>query len=387
MKTAKQTSCGEGSMENRGLFTREQQERLASWKKRYPYPIMGIVEALRDVQQWHRSVSLEAEAHVAELFQVPLPQVHELVTFYPYFTTEPAGRCRIQVCRNLSCHLAGSARALDHLRSSLGVEEGRATPDGLFSYEAAECLGACDFAPAFTVNDELIGEATGAALDRVLARARSGETAPDENAGVRAEEPRQRGGASSGVRIVMEHFDDAQLHSLEAYRRAGGYRAWEKAQTMEAGRIVAEVKKSNLRGLGGAGFPSGMKWETVPPKKDRRTPHYLVANADESEPGCFKDRILMERNPHALIEGMLIAGRAIEADGLFIFIRGEYARQNRVLEAAVREASEAGILKQNIFIMRGASAYISGCDTALLETMEGKKAWPRQPPPFPTVNG
>ena len=128
-----------------------------------------------------------------------------------------------------------------------------------------------------------------------------------------------------------------------------------------------------------------MKWR--PSLKSVRRAPYLV-NADESEPGCFKDRVLMERNPHALLEGLLITGRALEANALFIFIRSEYARQYRVLERAVSEARAAGLLgSADILLMRGANAYISGCDTALLETMEGKKAWPRQPPPFPTAAG
>ncbi|MBI4348251.1 MAG: NADH-quinone oxidoreductase subunit NuoF, partial [Elusimicrobia bacterium] len=165
----------------------------------------------------------------------------------------------------------------------------------------------------------------------------------------------------------------------------GGWSAWEKAKGLEPAALVAEVKKSNLRGLGGAGFPVGMKWETVPPKKDK--PHYLVCNFDESEPGCFKDRALAERNPHALIEGMQIAARAIGADRAFIFIRGEYLAQYRVLKTALEETDRNGLTPVPIQVMRGANAYISGLDTALLETMEGKKAWPRQPPPFPTVAG
>ncbi|OGR59337.1 MAG: hypothetical protein A2X36_06515 [Elusimicrobia bacterium GWA2_69_24] len=183
------------------------------------------------------------------------------------------------------------------------------------------------------------------------------------------------------------HFGDGSLHSLGSYRRLGGYASLERSRGLSPADITAEVKRACLRGLGGAGFPAALKWETVPPKSKRQAPHYLVANADESEPGCFKDRVLMERNPHALIEGLAIVGKAIDADGLFIFIRGEYARQARILEAAVREARETGILDQDVFVMQGANAYISGCDTALLETMEGKKAWPRQPPPFPTVSG
>lgn len=360
-------------------------EKLRAWTRAYPYPEMGLIEALREIQNARNFISLEAEARVAEVFQVPLHQVHEVVTFYPYFTTRPAGKHRISVCSNLSCRLVGCKKALEHLRERLGVGEGEATADGLLAYEAVECLGACDHAPAFAVDDELMGAASAERLDAVLADAKAGRPieAPASAAGPAL-------GPAGLPRLLTEHFKENALHRLETYRRLGGYSGWEKARSMTPQAITAEVKKSNLRGLGGAGFPTGMKWETVPSKAVRKEPHFLVANADESEPGCFKDRVLMERNPHALIEGLLITGRAVDADELFIFIRGEYARQYRVLAQALAEAREAGFLGPpgpEILLMRGANAYISGCDTALLETMEGKKAWPRQPPPFPTGAG
>ncbi|MBI3548052.1 MAG: NADH-quinone oxidoreductase subunit NuoF [Elusimicrobia bacterium] len=364
-------------------FTAEQKATLVAWTQRFPYPAMGLLEALREVQEWHHHVSLEDEAFIAGLFGVTLHHVHEVVTFYPFYTTKPAGTYRIDLCRNVSCHLAGAHDAAERFKTKLGIDEGERTSDGRFSFEEVECLGACDHAPAFAINDELIGAATPEAIDGALASCRAG-TLPDL-----PPLPALKMAASNGTaRILTEHFDDPDLHTLAAYRKYGGYQGWEKAKTMSAVDIMGAVQQSNLRGLGGAGFPSGMKWATVPSKKDRNVPHYLVANADESEPGCFKDRVLMERNPHALIEGLLISGKAIDADGIYIFIRGEYARARRILLAAIEEAKAAGILEgKEILITRGANAYISGCDTALLETMEGKKAWPRQPPPFPTVSG
>jgi NADH-quinone oxidoreductase subunit F len=189
------------------------------------------------------------------------------------------------------------------------------------------------------------------------------------------------------TKILTKHFDNPKLHELETYRSLGGYQALEKARAMTPAQVADEVKKSNLRGLGGAGFPTGMKWGTVPPV-EKAPERFVVTNADESEPGCFKDRVLMSRAPHQLIEGLLIACHAISAEWGFIFIRGEYADQYDALKKAIAEAEAAGLMgKHKIRIMRGAGAYICGLDTALLETMEGKKAWPRQPPPFPTVAG
>ncbi len=190
------------------------------------------------------------------------------------------------------------------------------------------------------------------------------------------------------MKILTKHFDEAKYHELETYRKLGGYAALAKALKTDRKALLEEVKKSNLRGLGGAGFPTGLKWETVPSEEKVPGPRYVVVNCDESEPGCYKDRILVTRAPHQLIEGLLIASHVIGAKDSFIFIRGEYQVQYDIIEKALDEAEKAGLCGAvKIHLMRGAGAYISGLDTALLETMEGKKAWPRQPPPFPTVAG
>jgi len=187
--------------------------------------------------------------------------------------------------------------------------------------------------------------------------------------------------------VLMRNFDRANSHTLDVYRAAGGYGAWDKAGTMEPAAITEEVKKSNLRGLGGAGFPTGMKWSFIP--KGHTGPVYLVVNADEGEPGTFKDRYLLERDPHALIEGMLIAARAIRSALGFVYIRGEYVQPWRVFSAAVKEAYAAGLLGNgfDIVVHRGAGAYICGEETGLLSSLEGKKGWPKIKPPFPAIKG
>src|SRR6266536_4195126 len=168
----------------------------------------------------------------------------------------------------------------------------------------------------------------------------------------------------------------------------------EERLRMEPAAITEEVKKANLRGLGGAAFPTGVKWGFIP--KASTAPRYLVINADEGEPGTFKDRYLMERDPHALIEGMVIAARAIGSQLGFVYIRGEYVQPWRVLDGAVREAYAAGLLGKNIqgsgtdfdvVLHRGAGAYICGEETGLLSSLEGKKGWPKIKPPFPAVKG
>ncbi len=181
---------------------------------------------------------------------------------------------------------------------------------------------------------------------------------------------------------------------LEAYFACGGYKPLKKALGLTPAEVIDEVKKSNLRGRGGAGFPAGLKWSFIP--KDAQGPRYLVCNADEGEPGTFKDRELMRKNPHALIEGMAIAGYAIGAAHGYIYIRGEFAEEAELLEHAVAAARAKGFIGRNIlgsgfdfelFIHRGAGAYICGEETALLESLEGYKGQPRLKPPFPAIKG
>jgi len=190
-------------------------------------------------------------------------------------------------------------------------------------------------------------------------------------------------------KIFTRNFGLANSHTLAVYRERGGYTGWDKAKGMEPAAITEEVKKANLRGLGGAGFPTGVKWGFIP--KGSTAPKYLVVNADEGEPGTFKDRYLLEQDPHALIEGMLISARAIDSRLGFVYIRGEYVKPWRIFSAAVREAYEAGLLGTDagfdIVIHRGAGAYICGEETGLLSSLEGKKGWPKIKPPFPAVKG
>jgi NADH-quinone oxidoreductase subunit F len=188
-------------------------------------------------------------------------------------------------------------------------------------------------------------------------------------------------------RVLMRNFERPNSHTLAVYREHGGYAAWDKARQMEPAALVEEVKQSNLRGLGGAGFPTGAKWSFIP--KSHTGPVYLVVNADEGEPGTFKDRYLLEKDPHALIEGMLIAARAIRSALGFVYIRGEYVEPWRRFSAAVKEAYDAGLLGAgfDIVVHRGAGAYICGEETGLISSLEGKKGWPKVKPPFPAIKG
>jgi NADH-quinone oxidoreductase subunit F len=196
-------------------------------------------------------------------------------------------------------------------------------------------------------------------------------------------------------KILLRNIDVPDSHALAVYKARGGYAAWEKVvRGMAPEQLIDEVKASGLRGRGGAGFPTGMKWGFVP--KDSEKPKYLVCNADESEPGTFKDRLLIEKDPHAIVEGTLIAAYAIQSHTAFIYIRGELAFGAQRLEQAVDEAIRDGYAGKNILgsgydldviVHRGAGAYICGEETALLSSLEGGRGWPKVKPPFPATHG
>lgn len=197
----------------------------------------------------------------------------------------------------------------------------------------------------------------------------------------------------SEIKNLSEHYDKDEYRSLEGYKKWGGYSILEKALKMEPQMIIDQVKASGLRGRGGAGFPTGMKWGFLPQNNE---PRYLLCNADEGEPGTFKDRLMMERAPHQLIESMIISSFAVKSKKSYIYIRGEYTYSANILDKAIEEAYKAGYLGKNILgsgfdhdmdVYRGAGAYICGEETGLISSLEGKKGQPKLKPPFPAIQG
>ncbi|HZI40291.1 MAG TPA: NADH-quinone oxidoreductase subunit F, partial [Gemmatimonadaceae bacterium] len=194
--------------------------------------------------------------------------------------------------------------------------------------------------------------------------------------------------------VLSQHFGDMDATTLQGWRKRGGYVALERALGMAPADIVNVVKESGLRGRGGAGFPTGVKWSFMKPGDGK--PHYLCCNADESEPGTFKDREIMRWTPHALVEGCAIGAYAIGAETAYIYIRGEFTEPIDRMEAAIKEAYAAGIVGKNamgsgktvnVWVHRGAGAYICGEETALMNSLEGRRGNPRIKPPFPAVAG
>lgn len=325
---------------------------------------------------------------IAAKLGIPPIQVTEIVRFYPMFREKPVGKYQIRLCRTLSCETCGSRQIMARVKQKLGVGVDEVTPDGLFSISTFECLASCGTAPVMMVNDELYERLTPDEAERLIDRIRA--------EGLPVPTPSRPGPAHPGEnRVLLANMSRPGYGgTLAEYVTQGGYAALRKAVAMPPEQIVEDVAASQLRGRGGAGFPCGQKWKFLDRKSGK--PVYLICNADESEPGTFKDRQLIHYDPHQLIEGMLVACRAVGARTAYLYIRGEFTRGWKILQRAIEEARQANLLGANIlgagfdceiYLHRGAGAYICGEETGLIESLEGKRAYPRIKPPFPAVVG
>ena len=321
----------------------------------------GLLPALHAAQRLYGWLPQEVAAEVARSLGVPLADVHGVIEFYSLFYNEPVGRRIIRVCTDPACGLKGADGILRHLCEHHGIEAGQSTPDLSLTIERSPCLGLCEQAPAVWTMDD-------------------GRWTVGDGA---AETDRPPSAVYGPIRLLTAHCGNGTT-SLEKY---GEYAALNKALAMKPEDVIAEVKSAGLVGRGGAAFPTGVKWEGA--AKADGDQKYVVCNADESEPGTFKDRVLLLDDPHRTIEGMCIAAHAIGATKGYIYLRGEYPYILPVLEHALTEAREAGYLggRFDIEVRLGAGAYICGEETALFESIEGKRGFPRVKPPFPTTNG
>ena len=356
--------------------------------RRYESRKAAMLPLLWLVQENQGHVSQEAEAWVGRILGVARSHVRESVSFYHMFHTEPVGRREIRVCTSLPCRLRGSGDVLARIEEKLKIRPGETTPDRKTTLTEVECLCACEMAPMAQLDEAFVGPLDPQTLDVVL---RAACEDPERSAPL----PEPDVFISTAGPVLSMHFGDPEGTWLERYAADGGYLAARKALTsMTPEQVIQEVSRANLRGLGGAGFPTAKKWSFVP--KETTRPKYLAVNADEGEPGTFKDRYILERDPHALLEGMIIAAYAIGCHKAYVYIRGEYFRPARRMQRAVDEAYGQGWLGRNIqgtgfdldvVIHRGAGAYICGEETALLTSIEGGKGFPKLKPPFPAVSG
>jgi len=355
-----------------------------------------LLPALQALQARVGWISEGGLGYVCDRLNVPPAEGWGVATFYALLATSPRPRRVVHVCDDIACKCAGADAVIAALESAAGPALHHAphgshvTVAGRGAWMRSPCLGMCDQAPAALVTDagehpreRLLGQVTADRLTDLLSGAD-----PDRPAA------RPSVHQPSAQVQLLRRIGKVDPTSLDEYRATGGYRALERAIDMGPEGVIAEVTASKLVGRGGAAFPTGRKWEAVRAQPVR--PHYLVCNADESEPGTFKDRVLMEGDPFALVEAMTIAGFATGCEQGYLYIRGEYPlafehMQHAIEQARRRRLLGGNILERGVFfdfeIRRGAGAYICGEETALFESIEGKRGEPRNKPPFPVNAG
>jgi NADH-quinone oxidoreductase subunit F len=333
-----------------------------------------LLPALLETQKVNDYIPRKSAEYIGASLNVPLADIYGVIEFYSMLSSEPQAETVIRICTTPSCASQGSGELVAQLCQHLGVDIGEATVDGRYIIEEVECLGLCDHAPGVLVGREMVGEAT---LERVF-----------------QPEGHPRSEIYGDPRWLTSRSGVINPLSTKEFQEKGGFEGLRAALTRSPKEVIEEVTRSGLTGRGGAGFPTGIKWQGC--AEVDRYPKYLVCNEDESEPGTFKDRALIEGDPYTIIEGMLIAAYAVGAEKGYLYIRGEYTKSHQVLQEALRIAADEGFLGENILdsgfsfeieLRSGAGAYICGEETALFESIEGKRGFPRIKPPFPTTHG
>ncbi len=354
-----------------------------------------LLPALHAVQDRVGWVSEGALNYICQRLIVPPAEAWGVVSFYHLFATAPRPPRVAHVCDDLACRLRGAEALCAELATRLGPA-GEAPVGATATWQRSPCLGHCERAPAVLVvragepaSATTLAPATADAA--VLAALGGGEPGPAARRAALAASVPQLG--EPGLRL-LSRVGRVDPTSLDAFRASGGYQALDRALELGPDGVIAEVIAAKLVGRGGAAFPTGRKWQAVAAQP--ATPHYLVCNADESEPGTFKDRVLLEEDPFALIEAMTIAAFACGCQQGFVYLRGEYPLAHQRLGSAIAAARAAGLLGADVAgagfafdleVRRGAGAYICGEETALFNSLEGKRGEPRSKPPFPVEVG
>ena len=357
-----------------------------------------LLPALQAIQSTIGWISEGALNYVCERLSVPPADAYGVATFYALLSTTPRPRRVLHVCDDIACRCKGADVLCDALERAVGPA-GHGGPEGdqvAIGHDEAiwlrsPCLGLCDQAPAAFVTvagkepvERLFGNVDAASAQRVLAGDLAASMTPH---------PRLPQAGDPSLRL-LRRVDVTDPTSLDAYRAHGGYEALRQAIALGPEGVIREVTDAKLLGRGGAAFPTGRKWDAVARQPAR--PHYLICNADESEPGTFKDRVLMEGDPFGLVEAMTIAAFATSCEHGFIYVRGEYPLATERLQGAIDAARARGLLGENVMghgfafdieIRRGSGAYICGEETAIFNSIEGFRGEPRNKPPFPVQAG
>ncbi|MGB0097901.1 MAG: NAD(P)H-dependent oxidoreductase subunit E [Solirubrobacteraceae bacterium] len=348
------------------------------------HQLLPALHALHEQAGW---ISPGALNYIARRLTIPPADVYGVASFYALFSLEPRAPRVLHVCNDVVCRCAGSQSLIATLTEQIGPE---GTDVEGSTWLGSPCLGQCDRAPA-----ALLIESGQAPAEREMAKVNqdgllevmAGVTPPPPNSAV----PPQVG--QPGL-YLLGRIGVADPESLDDYRAHGGYAALRRAFDLGPNGVIREILDSKLMGRGGAAFPTGRKWDAV--AHEPRRPHYLICNADESEPGTFKDRVVLEGDPFSLIESMTIAAYATGCEYGYIYLRGEYPLALRRLENAITQARERGFLGEDILarglrfdveLRKGAGAYICGEETAVMGSIEGYRGEPRNKPPFPVDRG
>ena len=350
-----------------------------------------LLPALHAVQKKVGWISQGAFNEICRQLLIPPAEAYGVASFYALFSTNERPARVAHVCDDIACKLRGADGLCATLERKLG-SPGTPSVNGKATWHRSPCLGLCERAPAVLFQlagdgaDGTVAPAKVEDIEEVL----NGAAIPTPPS---ISTPQTTGPRDPALRL-LRCVDACYPTSLAAYQSANGYAALRRAIEIGPAQVIAEVSGSKLQGRGGAAFPTGRKWDAV--AKAPVKPHYLVCNADESEPGTFKDRVLMEEDPFAIVESMTIAGFAVGADQGYLYIRGEYPFATARLEHAIRECRSAGLLGPDVMgsgfsfdidVRRGAGAYICGEETALFSSIEGFRGEPRNKPPFPVEVG
>jgi NADH-quinone oxidoreductase subunit F len=356
-----------------------------------------LLPALQAVQSRIGWISEGALNYVCERLGVPPADAWGVATFYALLATTPRPARILHVCDDIVCRARGAKALIAALEEAVGPAHHAASnghpveiPADAAAWLPSPCLGLCDQAPAALLTaagprpaERLIGGMTVERAQRILA----GELAA-------ADVPRPPLPQEASSLRLLRRVGRVDPASLDAYRASGGYDALRRALVIGPDGVLREVTDSKLQGRGGAAFPTGRKWDAVARETGR--PHYVICNADESEPGTFKDRVLLEGDPFAIVEAMTIAGFAVGAEQGYVYIRGEYPLAISRMRHAIEQARSRGYLGANVMelgfrfdieVFKGAGAYICGEETALFNSIEGLRGEPRNKPPFPTKAG
>ncbi len=340
-----------------------------------------LLPALHQAQSLYGWLSAEVQDAISRALRVPLADIHGVIEFYTMYYNDPMAKTVVRVCEDSACSMHGGMEIAHLIEEKLGLKHGESASDLSIGFEVVPCLGMCEQAPCALFGEKPAGDLS---IDDV----------PDFLAGTYPEPQAKPHGE---VRHMLARVGKVDPLSLDDYIAHGGYEALPKAMEMDASSLIETVEGFGILGRGGAMFPLGRKWKFTRGAPGKPNEKHIVVNADESEPGTFKDRGLLEEDPFALIEGMTIAAYGVGAENGWIFIRGEYPRAYKRLLNAVEKAREAGYLGKEILgkpffnfdieVRLGAGAYICGEETALFEAIEGKRGFPRIKPPYPTTHG